>query len=45
MRHDLEQQLKRRFPTLYPPHFTGALKLQVQPFSGDNVAWEKNTHS
>jgi len=22
MRQDLEQQLKRRFPTLYPPHFT-----------------------
>ena len=22
MRQDFEQQLKRRFPTLYPPHFT-----------------------
>lgn len=22
MRHDLEHQLKRRFPALYPPHFT-----------------------
>jgi hypothetical protein len=23
----------------------GALKIQVQHFSGDNVAWEKSTHS